>query len=70
MMEYYVCVSLSIASNSATPWTVAHQAPLSMGFPRQGHWSEYPDLGILSTSPVSPASAGRVFITAPPFSVK
>ena len=23
----------------ATPWTVAHQAPLSMQFPRQGYWS-------------------------------
>ena len=22
-----------------TPWTVSHQAPLSMGFPRQGYWS-------------------------------
>ena len=26
----------------ATPWTVAHQAPLSMGFPRQEYWSESP----------------------------
>ena len=25
-----------------TPWTVAHQAPLSMGFPRQEHWSGLP----------------------------
>ena len=24
------------------PWTVAHHAPLSMGFPRQEHWSELP----------------------------
>ena len=23
----------------ATPWTIAHQAPLSMGFPRQEYWS-------------------------------
>ena len=23
----------------SAPWTTAHQAPLSMGFPRQGHWS-------------------------------
>ena len=23
----------------ATPWTVAHQAPLSMGFPREEYWS-------------------------------
>ena len=25
-----------------TQWTVAHQAPLSMGFPRQEYWSELP----------------------------
>ena len=25
-----------------TPWTVAHQAPLSMGFPRQEYWSGLP----------------------------
>ena len=27
---------------SATPWTGAHQAPLSMGFSRQGYWSGLP----------------------------
>ena len=26
----------------ATPWTAAHQAPLSKGFSRQGHWSGLP----------------------------
>ena len=26
----------------ATPWTAAHQAPLSMGFPRQEYWSGLP----------------------------
>ena len=25
-----------------TPWTVARQAPLSMGFPRQDYWSGFP----------------------------
>ena len=25
-----------------TPWTVGHQAPLSMGFPEQGHWTGLP----------------------------
>ena len=25
-----------------TPWTVAHQTPLSMGFPRQYYWSGLP----------------------------
>ena len=34
-------VSCSFMSNSfATPWAVAHQAPLSMGFSRQEYWSE------------------------------
>ena len=26
----------------AVPWTVAHQAPLSMGFSRQESWNELP----------------------------
>ena len=32
----------SVVSDSATPWTVAHQAPLSMGFSRQEAWSGWP----------------------------
>ena len=32
----------SSANSSATPWTVAFQAPLSMGFPRQEYWSGLP----------------------------
>ena len=31
--------SLSRVRLSATPWTIAHQAPLSMGFSRQEYWS-------------------------------
>ena len=34
--------SLSRARLLATPWTAAHQAPLSMGFPRQEYWSGVP----------------------------
>ena len=35
--------SLSVMSDSlVTPWIVAHQAPLSMGFPRQEYWSGLP----------------------------
>ena len=34
------CVSRLVVSDS--PWTVAHQAPLSMGFPRQESWSGLP----------------------------
>ena len=29
-------------SDSVTPWTVAHQAHLSMGFSRQEYWSGLP----------------------------
>ena len=55
----------------ATQWTIAHQAPLSMGFFRQEYWSELPcprpgdlpDAGIKPTSPMSPALAGVVFFT-------
>ena len=52
----YVCiymkvksVSRSVMSDSATPWTVACQAPLSMGFSRQEYWSgqSFPSLGDL-----------------------
>jgi len=43
-----------------TRWTVACQAPLSMGFSRQGYWSELPfpspgDLPNPETEPMSPA---------------
>ena len=56
----------------ATLWTVAHQAPLSMGFSRQEYWSglpfpipgDLPDTGIESASPVSPALAGGFFTTS------
>ena len=58
-----VCV-LSHIQLFATPWTVAHQAPLSMEFPRQEYWSGllFPSLGDLpdpGIEPVSPALAGR-----------
>ena len=39
-----------------TPWTVTHQAPLSMGFSRQGHWSglPFPTLGDLVDPGIKP----------------
>ena len=37
-----LCLSLSPVQLFATPWTVAHQAPLSMGFSRQENWSGLP----------------------------
>ena len=36
------CLLLSHVQLSAIPWTVAHQAPLSLGFPRQEYWSGLP----------------------------
>ena len=56
----------------ATPWTVAHQAPLSMGFSRQGCWNGLPcpspgDLTNPVTEPMcltSPALTGRFFTTS------
>ena len=41
------CMKVKVKSLSqvllfATPWTAAHQAPPSMGFPRQEYWSELP----------------------------
>ena len=52
-------VSQSVSDSLVTPWTVAHQAPLSMGFSRQEYWSgltfsspgDLPDLGIEPGSP-------------------
>ena len=37
-----VCCILSCVQLLATPWTFTHQAPLSMGFPRQEYWSGLP----------------------------
>ena len=37
-----VLFSRSVMSDSLTPWTVAYQAPLSTGFPRQEYWSGLP----------------------------
>ena len=37
-----VCELLSYVQLFATPWNVAHQAPLSMGFSKQESWSGLP----------------------------
>ena len=36
------CCLVAQSCLTVTPWTVAHQAPLSMEFPRQAHWSGLP----------------------------
>ena len=40
--EWHACWATPVASDSATPWTAAHQAPLSMGPSRQEYWSGFP----------------------------
>ena len=55
-----------------TPWTVAHQAPLSMEFSQQEYWSglpfptleDLPGPKIESTSLMSPALTGRFITTS------
>ena len=61
-----VCVSCS-----ATPWTVAHQAPLSMEFSRQEYWSGLPfpssgDLPRPGIEPRSPALQADSLLSEPP----
>ena len=73
----YTCTCALLLSRvqlSAASQTVAHQASLSMGFPRQEYWSglpfpppgDLPDPGIEPASLVSPALAGGFVMTAPP----
>ena len=58
-----VCCCFSHVQLSITPWTVAHQPPLSMGFSRQEYWCGLPcpplgdllDPGIEPVSPATPA---------------
>ena len=60
-----------MSSSFATPWTIAHQHPLSMGFHRQEYWKglsfpspgDPPDTGM---EPVPPALAGGFFTTELP----
>ena len=64
-------LSRSVAPDSATLWTVARQAPLSMGFSRQEYWSGLPfllpgDLPHPGIKPTSPALADGFFTPEPP----
>ena len=64
LLSFFSCVRLF-----ATLWTVAPQAPLSMGFSRQEHWSGFqcPPLGDLPNSGIETASlalAGGFFTTS------
>ena len=63
--------SLSRVRLFATPWTVAHQAPLSMGFSRQEYWSGLPfpspgDLPGPGIEPRSPSLQADALTSEPP----
>ena len=71
-MCLYACVHAKLLQSCltlVTLWTVACQAPLSLGFSRQEYWSglpcppagDLPDPGIKPASPMSPAVAGGFF---------
>ena len=69
---------LSRVQLSATPWTVARQVSLPMGFPRQEQWGglpfpsprDLPDSGIKLVSLPSPAEAGGFFTTSAAWEVQ
>ena len=73
-MLMYACVlsHFSHVQFFVTLWTVAHQAPLSMGLSRQEYWSgllcpapgDLPNPGIEPASLISPALAGKFFTTS------
>ena len=52
------CSPLSRVQVFVTPWSVAHQASLSMGFSRQEHWSglPFPSPGYLPDPDIEPRS--------------
>ena len=64
---------LVVSNSLRPPWTVAHQAPLSMGFSRQEYWSElpfpspgdFPDPEMEAASPASPALQAKSLLTEP-----
>ena len=63
--------SLSHVRLFATPWTVAYQASLSMGFSRQEYWSELPfpspgDLPDPGIKPRSPTLEVDALTSKPP----
>ena len=72
----YVCDCVLVAQSCLTftiPWTISHQAPLSIEFSRQEYWSglpfpspgDLPNPGMEPPSLVSSALAGRFFTTEP-----
>ena len=71
----WLCPCKASCAFFVTPWTVAGQAPLSMGFSRQKYWNwnelpfpspgDLPDPGIIPASPVSFALLADFLCTKP-----
>ena len=64
--EFFVCCLVAqLYPTLCNPWTIVHQAPLSIGFPRQEYWrglpfpspGDLPDPGIEPVSPVLQADS-------------
>ena len=71
MMMFSILLLVGHSVVSATPWTVAHQAPLSMEFSRQECWSGLPfsssgDLPNPGIKPRSPAVQADSSLSEPP----
>ena len=67
--------SLSCVQLFATPWTITHQAPPSMGFSRQEYWSGLPfpspeDLSDPGIEPRSPALEADALTSEPPWKIQ
>ena len=64
---------LVVSNFLVTSSTIAHRAPLSVGFSKQGHWGgllfpspgDLPDPESETGSPVAPALAGKIFTNEP-----
>ena len=67
LLVWWWWFSLYAMPTLVTPWTVARQAPLSTGFPRQEYWSglPFPSPGVLPNPGIKPASSALagVFFT-------
>ena len=56
LSSLFLLSHLVLSDSFVTPWTVAHQAPLPMGFPRQESWGglPFPSPGIFPTQGLNP----------------
>ena len=65
-MDSVSCLVRSDMGSCLTPWTVAHQAPLLMGFSRQEYWNglPFPSPGDLPDLEIEPRSSALQAVSA------